>query len=366
MIKIALLGSTGSVGSQTLDVIRNYRDLIKPVILGASKPSEKLKSQVLEFCPEYVYIKNFDEEIFYGSKVITESNIEDIVSLDVDIYINAVSGIDGIKPTYLILNAGKKLATANKESIVCLGEMLKDKIKTVLPIDSEHSAIYQILKKEDRCVNKIILTASGGPFLHKPLEEFQNITVKEALNHPRWSMGKKITVDSATLMNKGFEVLEAHYLFGYDYEKIDVIIHPESIIHGMVEFCDGTVISNMSCPDMRIPISYAIFGERKFLNIKPLKLYEIGSLTFYKPDYEKFPLLKLAVECGKLGGSCPIVLTVADEVAVNLFLEGKIQFTDIHRVITQSVEQINIPIPSNIDELLSIIDFIKSQIRVID
>lgn len=256
----------------------------------------------------------------------------------------------------------KKLATANKESIICLGEMLKDKIKTVIPIDSEHSAIYQILKQENKCVDKIILTASGGPFLHKPLEEFQNITVDDALNHPKWSMGKKITVDSATLMNKGFEVLEAYYLFGYDYDKIDVIIHPESIIHGMVEFCDGTVISNMSCPDMRIPISYAIFGERKFLDIKPLKLYEIGSLTFYKPDYEKFPLLKLAIECGKLAGSYPIVLTVADEIAVNLFLEGKIRFTDINKFIIKSIENIKIPLPSDINELLSVIESLKSKI----
>ncbi|MEJ5172262.1 MAG: 1-deoxy-D-xylulose-5-phosphate reductoisomerase, partial [Hydrogenothermaceae bacterium] len=335
------------------------RDYVKPVILGASKPSEKLKNQVLEFHPEYVYIHSFNEDRFYGSKVINESNIEDILNLDVDLYINAISGIDGIKPTYLILNADKKLATANKESIICLGEMLKDRIKKVTPMDSEHSAIHQILRLENKCIDKIILTASGGPFLHKPLEEFRNITVDDALNHPKWSMGKKITVDSATLMNKGFEVLEAHYLFGYDYDKIDVIIHPESIVHGMVEFCDGTVISNMSCPDMRIPISYAIFGERKFLNIKPLKLYEIGSLTFYKPDYEKFPLLKLAVDCGKLAGSYPMVLTVADEIAVNLFLEGKIKFTDIHKVITQSIEKIKLPLPSSIDELLSFIDLIK-------
>lgn len=363
MIKIAVLGSTGSVGRQTLDVVREYLRGVKVVLLGASKPSENLKNQVLEFKPDYVYIENFDGIDYYGSKVINLKNIEKIKEIDADIFINAVSGISGIRPTYILLKSGKKLATANKESIVCLGEILKEDIKSVIPIDSEHSAIYQIIQKTDlSALEKIILTASGGPFLHRPESEFGSITVEEALNHPKWSMGKKITIDSATLMNKGFEVIEAHYLFGIPYEKIEVVIHPESIIHGMVEFVDGTVVANMSQPDMRIPISYAIFEGRKQLPVKKLNLWETGSLTFYKPDTQKFPLLKLAIECGKKGGICPIVLTVADEVAVELFLEGKIKFTEIHGFIEKALNEIKAEPPSDMESLLEFIDMVKSKL----
>lgn len=363
MKKIAILGSTGSVGSQTLDVVRAYKKDIEIKLLGASKPSEVLKEQILEFKPPYVYIANYDKNEFYGSKVINIDNLEDILDIDVDLFINAISGINGIKPTYIILKAGKKLATANKESIVCLGEMLKDSISSIIPVDSEHSAIYQILKdSEPSSIRKIILTASGGPFLHKPLDEFVNIKVEDALNHPKWSMGKKITVDSATLLNKGFEVIEAHYLFNMPYEKISVVIHPESIIHGMVEFVDTTVISNMSNPDMRIPVSYAIFDERKEIPVKPLNFWEVGSLNFYKPDFEKFPLLKLAVECGEKGGIYPIVLTVADEIAVELFLKGKIGFMDIYRFIDSAVQKIDTDLPQDLEGLFEFIDFLKKEL----
>lgn len=363
MIKIALLGSTGSVGSQTLDISRRYREDISVVLVGASKPSESLKNQVLEFRPKFVYIHNFDGDDFYGSKVINSKNIEKLTDIDVDLFINAVSGISGIKPTYLILKAGRKLATANKESIVCLGEILKEDIRKVVPIDSEHSAIYQIIQDMDtNTMERIVLTASGGPFLHKPVSEFGSITVEEALNHPRWSMGRKITVDSATLLNKGFEVIEAHYLFGIPYDKIDVVIHPESIIHGMVEFVDGSVIANMSHPDMRIPISYAIFGARRHLPVKRLNFWDVGSLTFYKPDLQKFPLLDLSIQCGRKGGIYPTVLTVADEIAVNMFFEGKISFTGIYTFIEKALNQITADTPYDLESLLDLIEMVKSKL----
>lgn len=365
MINIAILGSTGSIGTQTLDVVRRYKDEISVKLLGASKLSDTLVKQVIEFSPEFVYIDSTDIEEIHGSKVITSDGIERILDLGVDLYINAISGISGIKPTYILLSNGKKLATANKESVICLGDILKDRFRSVIPIDSEHSAVYQILREiGGKNVRKIILTASGGPFLHKPLADIDSITISDALNHPRWKMGKKITIDSATLMNKGFEVIEAHYIFGFDYDSIDVVVHPESIIHGMVEFVDGTVISNMSCPDMRIPISYAIFGDRRKVDANPLDLSKIRNLNFLKPDFEKFPLLNLAIECGKKGGIYPTVLTVADEIAVNLFLEGKINFREIYKFIHNVVSSIHYSTPKNLEELFELINYIKASYTV--
>jgi 1-deoxy-D-xylulose-5-phosphate reductoisomerase len=358
-LKVGILGSTGSVGSQALDVIRKYKDKIKVELLGASKLSENLINQIKEFKPSYVYVENVEEKSIDDTKVlIGEDGLKQAVSLDLDLFINAIAGIKGILPTYLLLKYNKTLATANKEAIICLGELLKDKYKKILPIDSEHSAIFQILKDSNQKeVRRIILTASGGPFVNMPAEDFENITVKQALIHPRWSMGKKITIDSATLMNKGLEVIEAHYLFSMPYEKIDVLIHPESIIHGMVEFVDGTVISNMSNPDMKIPISYALFyPERKFVSDNYLDFTKIKSLNFLKPDTEKFPLLKLAVECGKKGGVYPTVLTVADEIAVNYFLEERIKFTDIHKIILETLEKFDYNKLDSVDDVFYIIE----------
>ena len=359
MLKVGILGSTGSVGSQALDVIRKYKDQIKVQLLGASKLSENLINQIKEFKPSYVYVENAEEKSIDDIKVLVgEDGLKQAVSLDLDLFINAIAGIKGILPTYLLLKYNKTLATANKEAIICLGELLKDKYKKILPIDSEHSAIFQILKDSNQKeVRRIILTASGGPFANLPAEDFENITVKQALIHPRWSMGKKITIDSATLMNKGLEVIEAHYLFSMPYEKIDVLIHPESIIHGMVEFVDGTVISNMSNPDMKIPISYALFyPERKLISDNYLDFTKIKSLNFLKPDTEKFPLLKLAVECGKKGGVYPAVLTVADEIAVNYFLEERIKFTDIHKIILETLEKFDYNKLDSVDDVFYIID----------
>jgi 1-deoxy-D-xylulose-5-phosphate reductoisomerase len=358
-LKVGILGSTGSVGSQALDVIRKYKDQTKVEFLGASKLSKNLINQIKEFKPSYVYVENAEEKSIDDTKVLVgEDGLKQAVSLDLDLFINAIAGIKGILPTYLLLKYNKTLATANKEAIICLGELLRDNYKKILPIDSEHSAIFQILKDSNQKeVRRIILTASGGPFVNMPAEDFENITVKQALIHPRWSMGKKITIDSATLMNKGLEVIEAHYLFSMPYEKIDVLIHPESIIHGMVEFVDGTVISNMSNPDMKIPISYALFyPERKFISDNYLDFTKIKSLNFLKPDIEKFPLLKLAVECGKKGGVYPTVLTVADEIAVNYFLEEKIKFTDIHKIILDTLGEFDYNKLDSVDDVFYIID----------
>ena len=354
MKKLAVLGATGSVGSQTLDIVRRFKDKFDVEVVAASKVSPKLLKVIDEFKPRYVYLKN--PEPIEGVKVLSgEEGIKLISSLDIDLFVNAVSGIDGILFTYHILEVGKKLATANKESVVCLGEILGDKFKEVIPLDSEHSAIFQLLQKE-KDVDKIYLTSSGGPFLYTDRDEFSSITPEKALKHPKWSMGQKISVDSATLMNKGLEVIEAHYLFGFPYEKIDVVIHPQSIIHGLIQLKDSTILAHLSPTDMRYPILYALFyPERVESNLKKLDLLSIGKLEFLPPDTEKFPLLKVAIEAGKKGGAYPIVLTVADEIAVRKFLLGEISFLDIEDLIISSLEKFNFPEPKSINDVLSII-----------
>jgi len=362
LIEIGLLGSTGSVGTQVLDIVRKNKDKIKVKLLGASKPSEKLLSQIKEFNPRYVYIESGELLNFKNTKVfVGENSLDFLRDLDLDLFIIAIAGVKGIKPTYILLESNKKVATANKEAIICLGELEKDKYKNIIPIDSEHSAIFQIIdRKPLDDVRRIILTASGGPFLNLPLKELENVTIDQTLNHPRWSMGKKISVDSATLINKGFEVIEAHYLFNIPYEKIDVVIHPESIIHGMVEYIDGTVIANMSNPDMRIPISYAIFyPERKYINNNYLDFTKLKSLNFLTPDYEKFPLLKVAIECGKKAGVYPTALTMADEVAVNLYLQGKIKFLDIYKIVIEVIESVKNDKINSIQDLLEFIKYVE-------
>ncbi len=360
MKKIAVLGSTGSIGTQTLDIVRKYKNKLKVELLAASKTSDLLIKQIDEFKPNYVYIKE-GKPINGVTTIIGESELYKITELDIDLYINGISGIDGILPTYLLLKNNKKLATANKEAIICLGEILGDKYSDIFPIDSEHSAVFQCLlsgKKSE--VDKIILTASGGPFLFYPKENFKDITAQQALNHPRWKMGKKVSIDSATLMNKGLEVIEAHYLFNIPYSQIDVVIHPESIVHGMVQFKDGSIISHLSPPDMRIPISFAIsFPDRWETDTKKLNLTELKNLTFIEPDYSKFPLLKIAKECGIKGGAYPIVLTTADELAVQHFLEGNISFDKIPEYIGQVIQNSNFKKPESFNDVIKIIEETK-------
>ncbi len=359
MKEIAILGSTGSVGQQTLDIVRRFKNQFSVKLLAASKFSETLQKQIKEFRPEYVYIEHLNEDINVdNTKLLTgKEGIEFYSSLDIDLFINAISGINGIYPTYCVLKNNKKLATANKEAIICLGEILKEKYSQILPIDSEHSAIFQLLektKKED--ISKIIITSSGGPFFKYPKEKLKEVTVEQALNHPKWKMGKKITIDSATLMNKGLEIIEAHYLFNINYDKITAVIHPQSIIHGIVELVDGTLFANLSSTDMRYPISYALFyPERREIGIEKLDLVKLGKLEFYEPDYEKFPLLKISVEAGKKGGAYPIVLTVADEYLVNKFLNGEISFLDISYFIEKVLNSVKFKDPKNIDDVFAVI-----------
>ncbi len=357
MKTLAVLGSTGSIGTQTLDIVRKYPHKLKVKLLAASKVSEKLLNQIEEFKPEYVYTA--EKSSINGVKTLYgEEGLVELANLNIDYFINGIAGIAGIKPTYLLLKNNKNLITANKEAIICLGEILKDKYSSIFPIDSEHSAIFQCLltgRKED--VSRIILTASGGPFREKPVEEFPFITVEDALKHPKWKMGKKVTVDSATLMNKGLEIIEAHYLFNLPYEKIDVVIHPDSIVHGIVEFKDGTLSANLSYPDMRIPIAYAIsYPERWDIEAKKLCLWEVGKLEFFEPDYNKFPLLKLAKEVGKKGSFYPTVLTVADELAVGEFLKGSIRFTEIPVLINEILNLASFKKPQTLEDIMFIIE----------
>ncbi len=374
MKSIAVLGSTGSVGSQTLDIVRKYRDRVTVKALAASKFSEKLKQQIEEFKPKYVYVHHYEtipKDLIkkYGIIFLTgEEGLLHITDLFIDIYIVGIAGIAGILPTYYLLKHKKHTATANKEAIICLGEIEKNNYKRIIPIDSEHSAIFQALKNEkiDQ-IRRIILTASGGPFLNTPKDKFKDITVEEALKHPKWKMGKKISIDSATLMNKGLEVIEAHYLFQVPYEKIEVVIHPQSIIHGMVEFIDNTIISNLSYPDMKIPITYAIsYPERWETDTERIHFPSLKKLEFFEPDYEKFPLLKIAIEAGRRGGSYPIVLTVADELAVDNFLKGRITFDKIPVLIEKTLSKVNFGKPENLEDVISIIEETKSIFKSVE
>ncbi|EDP74005.1 1-deoxy-D-xylulose 5-phosphate reductoisomerase, partial [Hydrogenivirga sp. 128-5-R1-1] len=359
--------STGSVGRQTLDIIRKFKNEFSIKLLAASKVSDELKKQIDEFKPDYVYVENLNGNLsLKNTQILTgKDGIEFYSSLDIDLFINAISGINGIYPTYCILKNNKKLATANKEAIICLGEILKDKYCQILPIDSEHSAIFQLLEKANKkSIDKIIITSSGGPFFKYSKEQLKNVSVEEALKHPKWKMGKKITVDSATLMNKGLEIIEAHYLFDIDYDKIQAVIHPQSIIHGIIEFVDGTLFAALSPTDMRYPISYALFyPERKEIGIEKLDLTKIGKFEFYKPDYQKFPLLKLAVEAGKKGGYYPIVLTVADEFLVDKFLKRKISFLDIPYYIEKILDNVKFKNPKSIDDIFYIADATEKKLE---
>ncbi len=357
---LAILGSTGSVGSQVLDIVEKFPENFEVLLLSASKVSEKLLKQIEKFKPKYVYLKNPSK--IDGVNVLSgKEGIIETIHIEADLFINAVSGIDGVEFTYYLLKNNKTLATANKEAIVCLGEILGDKFKEIIPLDSEHSAIYQTLENiKSEYVENIYLTSSGGPFLNKDFSEFKNITVEEALNHPKWSMGKKITIDSATLLNKGLEVIEAHYLFNISYDNLKVVIHPQSIIHGLVELTDGNICAHLSDTDMRFPISYALFyPERKDVGLKKLNLFELRKLEFFEPDTKKFPLLKVAIEAGKQGEAYPIILTVADEIAVHKFLEGKIGFLDIYKIIEETLNKAKFEKPKTLEDVLDIIEKTK-------
>lgn len=351
---ISILGATGSIGTQTLDVIRKSKEDFKLIGITANSSVDKVKEIIKEFKPQYVAMMDEESSIKikefcllnnYNVKVYgkMEGLIKVATLEEVDIVVTSVVGMIGLKPTIAAIEAKKDIALANKETLVVAGEIVMKKAEEegvkILPVDSEHGAIFQCLQGNDRkTLKKIILTASGGPFRGRSYEDLKNISVEEALNHPNWSMGNKITIDSATLMNKGLEVIEAHWLFNCSYENIQVIVHPQSIIHSMVEYIDSSIIAQIGAPDMRLPIQYALnYPERKERVADEIDFYEISKLTFEKPDMDTFKCLRLAFEAGKIGGLMPTVLNAANEVAVSLFLNRKIKFLDIADLIEDAM-----------------------------
>ena len=352
MKSISILGATGSIGTQTLDVIRNSEGTINLIGITANSSVDKIKEIIKEFKPKYVgmmelnsakVIEEFCNESYPEIKVF--SGIDGLIKIatldEIDTVVTSVVGMIGLKPTMAAIEAKKDIALANKETLVVAGELVMNKAKEnnvrILPVDSEHSAIFQSLSGyKNKDINKIILTASGGPFRGKNLEDLKDVTIKEALKHPKWNMGQKISIDSASLMNKGLEVIEAHFLFDTDYDNIEVVVHPQSIIHSMVEYKDASIIAQMGTPDMRLPIQYALnYPERKGMIAKPLNFYEVGSLTFEKPDLDTFKCLKFAYDAGKIGGLAPTILNGANEEAVALLLEEKIKFLQIAEIIEE-------------------------------
>ena len=354
--RIGILGSTGSIGCNTLEVISNLNNNgynCEVVFLSTNNRIEILRQQVESFHPEFVYIQNVSKagefKSFIGNKtkVITgEEDLSDLVKFEhYDILVNALVGFAGLKPTLEAIKSGKYIALANKEVLVVAGALVNKLIDhhntQLVPIDSEHSAILQcLLGERHKSISKIILTASGGPFRTKTKEQIKDSTVIEALNHPNWNMGDKITIDSATMMNKGLEIIEAKWLFNIDVKDIEVIIHPQSIIHSFVEFSDSSIKAQLGIPDMKIPIQFALtYPERVKSDFPRLNFNDLKNLTFEKPDFDKFECLKIAFETIKAGGTYPVVMNAANEVAVGLFLKNKIGFYGISDIIRKSLDK---------------------------
>ncbi len=366
MKKVLILGSTGSIGVNSLNVIREHPEKFVVAGLTANSNIDLLEKQIREFNPKVVSVRdknNAEElakrldnsiEILSGDEGILTA----VLNSDYDILIGAMVGFSGLLPTIEAIKKGKRIALANKETLVVAGEIVTGLVAEynaeIIPVDSEHSAIYQCLIGENlKEVEKIILTASGGPFLNKEKSFFETATVAEALNHPNWKMGNKITIDSATMMNKGLEVIEAHWLFGLPAEKIEVVIHPQSIIHSLVQFQDGSIKAQLGLPDMKLPIQYALsFPERFNNSFIRTKLPSIQSFTFFEPDLNKFECLNLAYQALKNGGNSPCILNAANEVAVEKFLSGLIKFSDISKIINEALNKIEHQTNPNLDEII--------------
>ena len=368
--KITIIGSTGSIGTQALEVIEKISDQFEIIGLAAGSNVDLLNKQIEKFHPKTVCIGKKAEindksvKVLYGDEGLEElcSNKEN------DIILVAVSGKIGLRPTISAIKNGINIALANKETLVMAGDIVTKLAKEynvkLLPVDSEHSAIHQCIKDISQ-VSKLIITASGGPFLHKTVEDMKNVTVEQTLKHPRWNMGRKITVDSATLMNKGLEVIEAHHLFGFDYDDIEVVVHPQSIVHSAVEYADGSVIAQLGLPSMHIPIQYAITYPNRIEGIKSksFSFAEIAHLDFEKPDFEKFPTVKRAYQAGKEGGSATICLNAANEEAVFAFLDNKIKLFDIYAITEKMYNAHNIIKNPSIDEIFEIDEEIRIKTR---
>ena len=376
-MNLFLLGATGSIGDQTLDIVRRSNGRFKVITIAANKSIDKVKAIIDEFSPLFVSVgleeamKDLAElypsvEFGYGEsglvKAATYGEKEE------DLVVNAVVGSAGLRPTYEAIQKGRNIALANKESLVIGGEIImplcKEKGVSLIPIDSEHSAIMQCLNGEARStVESIIITASGGSFRDKTRKELKGVTVESALNHPNWSMGAKITIDSATMMNKGLEVIEAHHLFDVSYDKIKTVLHKESIIHSLVEYNDTSLIAHLGNPDMRVPISYAInYPERVPFKGKKLDLEALGALHFEKLDQDRFPMLKYAYQAGREGNIKPAVLNASNEAAVSLFLNGKITFLQIEEIVLECLNKFKEHIELTIDGILDIDNLVKDYV----
>lgn len=368
MKSLSILGSTGSIGLSTLDVVRQHPERFTITGLAEGHDVSLLAEQIREFKPGIVSVRDEESagrlrELLGPEQPEIHWGIDGAAAVGAaegsDTVVSAIVGAAGLVPTVTAIKAGKDIALANKETLVVAGQLVSDLVKehnvTLLPVDSEHSAIFQSLtghRNED--IERIILTASGGPFRQTPAEDLKNVSPEKALKHPQWSMGAKITIDSATLMNKGLEVIEAHWLFNMPAEKISVVVHPQSIIHSMVEYVDGCVMAQLGAPDMRAPIAYAIaWPERCESGIQKLDLTKIGTLTFEEPDTERFPSLRLAFEALKAGRTYPAVLNAANEIAVAAFLDKKTGFTDIPAIVDKTMQAHEAYTPSSLEEYLA-------------
>lgn len=367
MKAIGVLGSTGSIGTQTLEIVRNNKDL-KVVALAAGTNVTLMEQQVREFQPRLAVMGNTDAANDLkqrlqdtDTRVLAgmDGMLEMAVLEEMDVFVTAIVGMIGIRPTIAAIEAGKTIALANKETLVTAGHLImplaKEKKVSILPVDSEHSAIFQSMQGENKSrVSKILLTASGGPFRGRKREELTDITVEDALKHPNWSMGRKITIDSATLVNKGLEVIEAKWLFGVEPQQIQVVVHPQSIIHSMVEYVDGGIIAQLGMPDMKLPIQYALFyPDRRPMDGKRVDFFALQSISFEAPDTETFRGLAMAYDAIAKGGSMPTVFNAANEKAVGLFLEKKIRFLEIYELIQGAMENHRVVETPTVDEILN-------------
>lgn len=367
MKKIAILGSTGSIGTQTLEVVRANKD-IEVTALAAGSNIDLLEKQIREFSPKIAAVWNEEKAKELKDRVRdldirVESGMDGLLAvateLGAEIVVTAVVGMIGIRPTIAAMNAGKDIALANKETLVTAGHIImslaKEKHVRILPVDSEHSAIFQSLNGETgNKIHKILLTASGGPFRGWTREQMKGVQVEDALKHPNWTMGRKITIDSSTMVNKGLEVMEAKWLFDVELDQIQVVVHPQSVIHSMVQYEDGAIIAQLGTPDMKLPIQYALYyPERRFLRGMRLDFYKLGQMTFEAPDMETFEGLKFALEAMRRGGNIPTVFNAANEKAVAMFLERRIAFLDIPDIIASAMEEITYIKHPSVDEILA-------------
>ncbi|MCI7477473.1 MAG: 1-deoxy-D-xylulose-5-phosphate reductoisomerase [Selenomonadales bacterium] len=366
MKNLVVLGSTGSIGTQTLDVVRANPDLFHVSVLVANRSDELLEKQIEEFQPELAVLSDEAAAMRlksrYKGKTPIEGGRQAVIDAAVfpsaDVIVTSLMGFAGLEPTMAALEAGKDIALANKETLVVAGELVMAKAKekgcAILPVDSEHCALFQCLQGQDRnALEKLIITASGGPFKGKKAHELTDVTISDVLAHPTWNMGQKITVDSASLINKGLEVIEAKWLYDVSYDQIDVVVHPQSIVHSMVQFRDGTVMAQLGCTDMRLPIQYVLtYPERVESKFPRVDFFKLGQLTFMEPDLETFKGLKLAFSAGRTGGTMPCIMNAANEVAVEAFLKGQSGFLKIYDLIERAMDAGNVVYNPTLEQLL--------------